>query len=124
MFIIGFLLVALAVAAAIVLIAQNPHAMMSVHALGNTYTMHAYWVFVAGMVVLAGAAIGLSMMRAGVAHGARVRRERRDLAAENARLNDRVASAPGAEDRASEDRVATETPARTRHAWSRRTHTV
>src|ERR1700760_1896987 len=94
MVVLGLVLLALAVATAIVLIAQNPDAMMTFHALGNTYTTHAYWVFVGGMVVLAVFAIGVSMMRSGAAHGARVRRERRDLAAENARLNERAASAP------------------------------
>jgi hypothetical protein len=114
MIILGFILLALAVAAAIVLIAQNPDAMMSFHALGNSYNVHAYWVFVGGMVVVAVAAIGLSIMRAGAAHGARVRRERRDLAAENARLSERVVETNDGE------RVA-ETSG-SRHAWGRRSH--
>ena len=115
MIIVGFVLLALAVAAAIVLIAQNPHELMTFHALGNTYTVHAYWVFVAGMVVLAVAAIGLSMMRRGASRGARVRRERRELAAENARLSDQVAAAPVVDERADySDRVVTRsTDART-----------
>jgi hypothetical protein len=123
MIIVGFILLGLAVAAAIVLIAQNPHGMMTVHALGNTYTMHAYWVFVAGMIVLAVAAIGLTMMRSGVAYTARVRRERRDLAAENARLNSRVGT-PVGETRVVDDAAPVNNEAMTsrRHAWGRRTH--
>jgi hypothetical protein len=140
MIILGFILLALAVAAAIVLIAQNPDAMMTFHALGNTYTTHAYWIFVGGMVVLAVAAIGLSMMRSGAAHGARVRRERRDLAAENARLSERVTEAPVERERvvettADDGRYVDRAPAadhadyadrdaveQRRHAWSRRAH--
>jgi hypothetical protein len=127
MIIVGFVLMALAVAAAIVLIAQNPDAMMTFHALGNTYTTHAYWVFVGGMVVLAVFAVGVSMMRSGAAHGARVRRERRDLAAENARLNERVAATPAvtepvaADGEPVADRAYADQPAQSRHMWSRRT---
>ena len=141
MVIVGFVLLALAVAAAIVLIAQNPDAMMSFKALGDTYTVHAYWVFVGGMVVLAVAAIGLSIMRSGAAHSARVRRERRDLAAENARLNDRVADQPVATQPVVQqpvagqpvatqpvtvdstgEPVAEETTSANHHLWGRRTH--
>jgi hypothetical protein len=131
MVVLGLVLLALAVAASIVAIAQNPHATVDVDVLGTHYNMHAYWIFVAGMVVLAVAAIGLSMMRAGAAHSASVRRERRELAAENARLNERVSNERIANDRMTDGRMtdadgraytADEVPDRSRHAWGRRSH--
>ena len=136
MLVLGFVLLALAVAAAIVAIVQNPHVMVNVDVLGANHSMHAYWVFVAGMVVLAVAAIGISMMRAGAAYTARRRRERRDLAAENARLSQRavqtpVMTQPVTDERMAGQPVATDREGRayaddsstpTRHTWGRRSH--
>jgi type VI protein secretion system component VasK len=84
---IGFVLLAVAVAAAIVAIVANRSVMVDVHALGYTWNVHLYWVLVAGMIVAAVGFLGLAMMRVGAAHSVRVRRERRGLKRENARLS-------------------------------------
>jgi hypothetical protein len=94
MIVIGFVILALAVAAAITAIAQNQSAMVDVHGLGYTWNVHLLWVFVAGLVVAAVGFIGISMMRAGAAHAARLRVERRGLVRENARLSDVAANPP------------------------------
>ncbi|MBV9594032.1 MAG: hypothetical protein JO147_09630 [Actinobacteria bacterium] len=110
MIVIGLLLVAAAVAATVVLIAQNTSPEVTFKALGDTYTVHLYWVLVAGMVLLAVAAIGLSAMRAGTASSWRSRRERRQLAAENARLSKHLRDAipPMATTGARDERAAYE----------------
>lgn len=87
MVIVGLLLLAVAVAAAVIFIADNRSATMNVHALGNTWNVHAYWILVAGLVIMAVALIGLRAMSRGAARGRRLRRERRSLARENERLS-------------------------------------
>jgi len=94
MILVGFLILAVAVAVAVVAIAQNQSAVVDVHGLGYNWTMHAYWVLVAGLVVAAVGFVGLAMMRAGTAHAARLRGERRGLVRENARLNDLTTDRP------------------------------
>ncbi len=94
MIVIGFVILALAVAAAITAIAQNQSAMVEVHGLGYTWNVHLLWVFVAGLVVAFVGFIGIAMMRTGAAHAARLRSERRGLARENARLSDAAANPP------------------------------
>jgi hypothetical protein len=94
MIIIGFLVFAVAVAAAIVAIVQNRTAMVHVNGLGYSWDVHVYWVLVAGLVIAAVGFLGLAMMRAGSVHAARLRRERRGLKRENARLNDAVGDRP------------------------------
>lgn len=101
MIIIGFLIFAVAVAAAIVAIVQNRTAMVHVNGLGYSWDVHVYWVLVAGLIIAAVGFIGLAMMRAGAVHAARLRTERRGLKRENARLaeaaNDRpVETVPAA----------------------------
>lgn len=96
MIVIGFVIFAVAVAAAIVAIGQNQSAMVDIHGLGYTWNVHVYWVLVAGLVIAGVGWLGASMMRTGAAHAARMRVERRGLVRENARLNDLAAdrSAP------------------------------
>lgn len=94
MIVIGFVILALAVAAAITAIAQNQSAMVEVHGLGYTWNVHLLWVFVAGLVVAFVGFIGIAMMRTGAAHAARLRSERRGLARENARLSDAATNPP------------------------------
>jgi hypothetical protein len=94
MIVVGMLVLAVAVAAAIVAIAQNQSAMVEVHGLGYTWNVHVYWVLVAGLVIAAVAFFGVAVMRAGSAHSARLRTERRNLRRENARLNDVAAERP------------------------------
>ena len=91
MLILGFLFLAVAVAAAIVLVVQNPHTVVQLHGLGQTWTLHLYWVLLIGLVIGAVAALGLALMRYGTTHSWRIRRERRALAAENRRLTGLVA---------------------------------
>jgi hypothetical protein len=90
MIIVGFLIFAVAVAAAIVAIVQNRTAMVHVNGLGYSWDVHVYWVLVAGLVIAAVGFIGIAMMRAGAVHASRLRMERRGLKRENARLSDAV----------------------------------
>jgi len=90
MLILGFLLLGVAVAAAIVLVVQNPHTMVQLHGLGQTWTLHLYWVLLIGLVIGVVAALGLALMRYGTTHSWRIRQERRALAAENRRLSSLV----------------------------------
>jgi len=94
MIIIGFLIFAVAVAAAIVAIVQNRTAMVHVNGLGYSWDVHVYWVLVAGLVIAAVGFIGIAMMRAGAVHASRLRMERRGLKRENARLHDAVSDRP------------------------------
>jgi len=89
--VIGFVILTVAVAAAIVTIAQNQSAMVNVHGLGYTWDIHVYWVLVAGLVIAAVGFLGIAMMRTGTAHATRIRVERRGLVRENARLNELAA---------------------------------
>jgi hypothetical protein len=93
MVVIGLVLLAVAVAAAIVLIAQNQDAMVTVHGLGYTGTIHLYWVLVAGLAIAVVGIAGVAMMSSGAAHSSSRRRQRRELARENARLS-RLAEHP------------------------------
>jgi hypothetical protein len=72
MIVFGFALIIAAVAAAVILITQNADT-LDVHALGQTWTISAYWLVVAGLIATAVAVLGLAMVRqAGVrAHRAR-----------------------------------------------------
>ena len=92
MIVLGLVVFAAAVAAAIILIAQNHDAMLNVHALGNTSNVHAYWLVVAGLVIAAVAFIALAMIRGGGARYRRLRREHRALVRDHERLADSYAS--------------------------------
>jgi hypothetical protein len=91
MIVIGLVIFAIAVAAAIVAIVSNQSAMVQIHALGYTWNVHAYGVLIAGLVIAAVGLIGVAMMRSGAAHSARIRAQRRGLVRENARLNELAA---------------------------------
>jgi len=93
MVLIGLLLVAAAVAAAIILVVQNDGD-ITVHVFNSDYHIAAYWLAIAGLVIMAVAALGLSAMRAGAAHRMRLRRERRELLRENRRLSEQAAAVP------------------------------
>jgi hypothetical protein len=82
MFLVGLILFAAAVAAAIIGIVQTRHLVIDVHALGQTWTVHAYWVLVAGLIVAVVGLLGLSIINRGAERSRRRRRERRALARE------------------------------------------
>src|SRR6266550_2874425 len=79
MFLVGLILFAAAVAAALIGIVQNRHLVIDVHALGQTWTMHAYWVLVAGLIVAGVGLLGLAIINRGAERSRRLRRERRAL---------------------------------------------
>lgn len=88
MIVFGLLLVVIAVAAAIILAVQNGQP-IQLHVLGAHFSVAAYWLAIAGLVIMAVFAIGLFAWRAGTRHAIRRRRERRELARENRRLTER-----------------------------------
>lgn len=87
MLVVGLILLAVAIAAAVVLIVQNRDVTIDVHALGHTQTVHPYWIVVAGLAIGLVGVLGLAMMRTGAARARRLRHERADLLAENERLS-------------------------------------
>lgn len=91
MVLIGLLLIAAAVAAAIILVVQNDGT-IAVHVFDNDYNVAAYWLAIAGLVIMAVLALGLWAIRAGAAHRMRLRRERRELVRENRRLSEHAAT--------------------------------
>jgi cell shape-determining protein MreC len=86
MIIVGLVLFAVAVAAAIVLIAQNHSDLVNLHVINQTWSMHLYWVLAIGLIVAAVGLLGLAMMRASAARARRNRQQRKVLAKENNRL--------------------------------------
>ncbi len=93
MVLIGLLLIAAAVAAAIILVVQND-GMITVHVFDSDYQMHAYWLAIAGLAIMAVLALGLWALRVGTAHRVRRSRERRELLRENRRLSEQAAATP------------------------------
>jgi uncharacterized integral membrane protein len=91
MILIGFVLVAAAVAAAIILLVQNS-GNITVHALGWHWHVPAFWLAIAGLAIMAVFVIGASAWRTAAARSRRIRRERRELARENQRLSKQVES--------------------------------
>src|ERR1700722_13933039 len=92
MFVLGLLVLAAAVVGGVELVLANRQPV--VLSMWNwTWHIDAFCLAVigAGLVVLAG--IGLGAARLGLRHTRRLRRERRELAAENARLAERARSA-------------------------------
>lgn len=106
MVLIGLLLIAAAVAAAIILVVQN-EGNITVHVFETDYDIAAYWLAIAGLVIMAVLALGLLALRIGAAHAVRRRRERRELVKENRRLSERAASlnSPGADQSATSGRL-------------------
>ena len=100
MIVIGFILVGLAVAAALVLVLQNLDPTITVHALGQTWTnVHGYWALIGGIIIGVVGMLGLAgwaaaSRRARVLRRERnnLARERNELARENERLSGQVAS--------------------------------
>lgn len=93
MVVIGLILLAAAVTAAVVLVVQND-AIVSLHVFNRSWNVHEYWLAVAGLAVMAAAVLGLGLIRRGMARARRLRREHRQLAAENRSLAERVVDEP------------------------------
>ena len=90
MIVLGLILVVAAVAVAVLLIAQSTM-YITISALGWHFTVHAYWLVVAGIVLTTAALLGLTLIRGATARSVRMRRERRALAHENEMLAEAVA---------------------------------
>ena len=90
MIVLGLILVVAAVAVAVLLIAQSTM-YITISALGWHFTVHAYWLVVAGIVLTTAALLGLTLIRGATARSLRMRRERRALAHENEMLAEAVA---------------------------------
>ena len=91
MVLIGLLLIAAAVAAAIILVLQNDGT-IAIHVFNSDYHVAAYWLAIAGLAIMAVLALGLWAVRVGTALRMRRRRERRELVRENRRLSEQAAT--------------------------------
>ena len=90
MLVLGLLFLAAAVVAAVELIIANDTAQVTFHMWSWTWHFDAFWLAVIGAAIVTVAWLGLAMMRLGSARAMRLRRERRELAKENAMLTKRV----------------------------------
>lgn len=90
MIILGLLLLAVALVAAVELIVANDDAKIAVDMWRWSWTVDAFWLAVAGAAILAVALLGLWMLKAGSRRERRLRRERRELAKENRQLSERA----------------------------------
>lgn len=88
MVVLGLLLFGVAVAAAVVLIAQNNDAMFTLHAIGNSWTLHVYWMLVIGLIIMAVGLIGVAIMQAGAVRYRRLRRTHDALIRDRERVSD------------------------------------
>jgi uncharacterized membrane protein YciS (DUF1049 family) len=89
MFVLGLLVLAAAVIGGVELGLANRQPVV-LRMWNWTWHIDAFWLAVIGVGVIVMALIGLGTARLGLRHTLRMRRERRDLAAENARLADRA----------------------------------
>jgi uncharacterized membrane protein len=86
--VLGFVLIVVAVVAAVILISQNA-GNIDIHALGHTWNGQAYWLVVAGLAAMLIAALGLALVQRGGA----LRYRRRTRVAE-APVANRVVETP------------------------------
>jgi|GEM_PF-1811060 len=120
MIILGILLLAAAVVAAVELILANDGPTISVHLWRWTRHLEPFWLAVAGAAIVVVALLGLSMLRAGGGRARRLRRERRELSKENRQLAKRaqVAESTSAA-QAGEHDGRTAAPVEPAHAYGR-----
>jgi hypothetical protein len=101
MIILGLLLLAAAAVGAVELILANGGGdpKIPVHMWGWTWHVDAFWLAVAGAAIMLVALVGLAMLKSSGRRARRLRRERKNLTAENRRLAKRanVAEATQAE---------------------------
>lgn len=93
MVVLGFIVLALAVASVCVLIGANT-GKVDVSALGGTWTVEMYWLVIAGVVLTAAAMLGILLIVLGGARARRQRTRQRDLERENRRLSSQVGEPP------------------------------
>lgn len=105
MIVLGFILIIVAVVAAVILITQNAGT-LDVHAIGLTWSINAYWLVVAGLVATAVAVLGLAMVRHS---GVRTSRARHPVPAQAA---DEVLMSRSADSTGETPPPATDRPAR------------
>jgi hypothetical protein len=96
MMLVGLILLAAAVVGAVELALAN-RVTITVHMWNGTWHVEAAWLALAGAVLLLAAVIGLTFIRLGGARAHRLRRERRELAAENRMLAERARRADDGE---------------------------
>ena len=113
--VIGFVLIALAVAAATVLIVQNT-GRVPVHALGHTWTVSASWLVVAALALFLIAIVGASLVRRSGQR--RLRRQKAMLVAQNREMADQLGAATNGEVLDSRPRTGADPTAR--HRFRRR----
>lgn len=93
MVVLGFIVLALAVASVCVLVGANTGE-VDVSALGGTWTVQLYWLVIAGVVLTAAAMVGILLIVLGGARARRQRTRHRDLERENRRLASQVGESP------------------------------
>lgn len=93
MVVLGFIVLALAVAAVCILIGANTGD-VDVSALGGTWTVEMYWLVIAGIVLTAAAIVGILLIVVGGSRARKQRNRRRDLERENKRLASQVGTTP------------------------------
>lgn len=96
MFVLGLIVLAAAVVGSVELIIANTQP-VTLHMWGWTWHFDAFWLAVCGAVLITAAWLGLGAMRIAAVHQMRIRREHKELAAENERLAARVKSAEPAD---------------------------
>jgi uncharacterized integral membrane protein len=92
MFVLGLLVLAAAAVGGVELVLANRDPVV-VHMWNWTWHVDAFWLAVIGAVVITAIWLALGAMRVGFGHTRRLRRERRELAAENRELAKRARSA-------------------------------
>jgi uncharacterized integral membrane protein len=92
MFVLGLLVLAAAAVGGVELVLANRDPVI-VHMWNWTWHVDAFWLAVIGAVVITAIWLALGAMRVGFGHTRRLRRERRELAAENRELAKRARSA-------------------------------
>lgn len=123
MLILGLVFLAAAAVAAVELVLAN-HGTIDVHMWRWTWQIDAFWLVVAGAAILLVALLGLGLLKASGKRSRRVRRERKDLTAENRRLAQRAdvaqttTSAPAARPVATQPQSPVPTQAPPAATWS------
>lgn len=83
MLIVGVVLVMVALASAAILVGQNHHSTVSVHAAGHTWHWPSYWLVLAGLLIALIAWLGATLIRTGIMSARRARREMAKLRIEH-----------------------------------------